>query len=62
MALAAFGERPPGSIYLIPVRLDECEVPDLQIPDRGLSLTDIHWIDLWQKRGFDELLKASNAP
>lgn len=29
LALAAFSERPPGSIYLIPVRLDNCEVPDL---------------------------------
>ena len=37
-ALSAYGKRPPGSIYLIPVRLDECDVPDLQTPDRGLSL------------------------
>jgi hypothetical protein len=43
LALAAFGERPIGSIYLIPVRLDDCDVPDLQIPDRGLSLGDIQW-------------------
>lgn len=55
-ALSAFGERPPGSIYLIPVRLDECDVPDLQIPDRGLSLKDIHWVDLWQEGGFEQLL------
>jgi hypothetical protein len=37
-ALAAFAERPPASIYVVPVRLDECEVPDLQIPNLGLSL------------------------
>ena len=55
-ALSTFGERPPGSIYLIPVRLDECDVPDLQIPDRGLSLKDIHWVDLWQQGGFDQLV------
>ena len=42
LALSAFGERPPGSIFLIPARLDDCEVPDLQIPDRGLTLRDIH--------------------
>jgi hypothetical protein len=45
LALSAFAERPPGSIFLIPVRLDECDVPDLQIPDRGLSLRDIQWVD-----------------
>jgi hypothetical protein len=58
LALSAFGERPPGSIYLIPVRLDECDVPDLQIPDRGLSLQDIQWVDLWEEGGFDRLVKA----
>ena len=58
LALSAFGERPPGSIYLIPVRLDDCDVPDLQIPDRGLSLQDIQWVDLWQEGGFDRLVRA----
>jgi formylglycine-generating enzyme required for sulfatase activity len=58
LALSAFGERPPGSIYLIPVRLDDCDVPDLQIPDRGLSLQDIQWVDLWEEGGFDRLVKA----
>ena len=58
LALSAFGERPPGSIFLIPVRLDDCDVPDLQIPDRGLSLRDIHWVDLWQEGGFDRLVSA----
>jgi hypothetical protein len=55
LALAAFGERPQGSIYLIPVRLDDCDVPDLQIPDRGLSLRDIQWVDLWEESGLDRL-------
>jgi formylglycine-generating enzyme required for sulfatase activity len=57
-ALSVYGERPPGSIYIIPVRLDECDVPDLQTPDRGLSLKDIHWVDLWQEGGFDRLVNA----
>ena len=57
-ALVAFGERPPGSIYLIPVRLDKCEVPDLRIPDLELSLKDIHWVDLWQAGGFDRVITA----
>jgi hypothetical protein len=58
LALSGFGERPPGSIFLIPVRLDECDLPDLQIPDRGLSLRDIQWVDLWQEGGFDRLVRA----
>ncbi len=57
-ALDAFGERPPGTIYLIPVRLDDCQIPDLQIPDRGLSLRDIHWLDLDRDDGFDRLIEA----
>ena len=61
LALSAFGERPPGSIYLIPVRLDDCDVPDLQIPDRGLSLQDIQWVDLWQEGGFERLIRSIEA-
>jgi TIR domain len=55
-ALSAYGDRPAESIYIIPVRLDECEIQDLQIPDRGLSFRDIHWVDLWQEGGFDRLV------
>jgi formylglycine-generating enzyme required for sulfatase activity len=58
LALAAFGQRPPGSIYLIPARLDECEVPDLQIPDLGLGLRDVHWVDLFADDGIDRLVRA----
>ncbi len=55
-ALSAFAERPPGSIYLIPVRLDDCVVPDLDIPDLGLKLRDIQWVDLWEEGAFDRLV------
>jgi formylglycine-generating enzyme required for sulfatase activity len=58
LALSAFGERPPGSIYLIPVRLDDCEVPDLKIPERGLALRDIQWVDLWQEGGLERLVRG----
>ena len=58
LALSALGTRPSGTIFLIPVRFDECDVPDLQIPDLGLSLRDIHWVDLWQEGGFDRLVQA----
>jgi formylglycine-generating enzyme required for sulfatase activity len=58
LALSALGARPSGTVFLIPVRFDECDVPDLQIPDLGLSLRDIHWVDLWQEGGFDRLVQA----
>jgi formylglycine-generating enzyme required for sulfatase activity len=58
LALSAFGERPPGSIYLIPVRLDDCEMPDLEIPDQGMSFQDIQWVDLWEEGGLDRLVNA----
>jgi hypothetical protein len=58
LALSAFGERPSGTTFLIPVRLDDCAVPDLQIPDFGLNLEDIQWVDLWQEGGFDRLVRA----
>ena len=58
LALSAFGQRPAGTIFLIPVRLDDCEVPDLQNPDLGLRLRAIHWVDLWEENGVDRLVKA----
>jgi hypothetical protein len=61
LALAAYGERPPGSIYLIPVRLDDCEVPDLQIPSQGLNFRDFQWLDLGREGGFERLIKAIEA-
>src|SRR5512132_4075115 len=57
-ALTAYGEKPAGAIYFIPVRLDECEIPDLQIPNRGISIRDFHWLDLWQEGGFERLIRA----
>jgi len=58
LTLSSFAQRPPGSIYLIPVRLDDCEVPDLQIPDLGLGLRDVHWVDLFAENGLDRLVRA----
>lgn len=57
-ALLAYAELPPESIYLIPVRLDDCEVPDLRIPDLELKLRSIHWVDLFEMAGFEHLVSA----
>ena len=58
LALDTYAEKPPGSIYVIPVKLDDCEMPDLQLPQLGVSLQDIQWLDLWKQDGFDRLISA----
>jgi TIR domain-containing protein len=49
-ALEIWREKLPDDIYLIPVRLEECTVPD--------DLTDFHWVDLFENDGWNRLLKA----
>lgn len=43
-------ERPEGSIFIIPVRLDDCEVPD--------SLRRLHWVNLFEANGYSRLIRA----
>lgn len=47
LALDALAERPPAGIFVIPVRLDDCELPDLSYA--GMRLSDLQWIDLPRK-------------
>jgi len=49
-ALDVLGEIPPGRIYLIPIRLNACDVPD--------SIKRLHWIDLQEKEGYSKLCRA----
>jgi TIR domain len=58
LALSAYAAKPAGSIYLIPVRLDDTEVPDIQIPELGVRLKDIHWLDLSVTNSLERLVKA----
>ena len=57
-ALSLYAEKLPGSIYFIPLKLDECEVPDLQIPQLGIFLHNIQWLDYWKPDGFEQLAGA----
>jgi formylglycine-generating enzyme required for sulfatase activity len=41
---------PDGTIYAIPVRLDECPIPD--------QFSDLHWWNLFEADGFEYLLRA----
>ena len=49
-ALDAADEKPPGTIFLIPVKLEECEVPE--------RLGGIHWTDLFRRGGYNLLKDA----
>lgn len=64
LALDALAERPADSIFVIPVRLDDCDLPDLRAA--GMRLTDIQWVDLSREGALTEadiepILKAIEA-
>jgi hypothetical protein len=49
-ALDIWKEKLDEDIYLIPVRLEECEVPE--------PLNDLQWVDLYREDGMDRLKEA----
>jgi hypothetical protein len=49
-ALDVADEQPEGAIFLIPLRLEECEVPD--------RLRSRHWVDYFRPNGYERLLDA----
>jgi hypothetical protein len=53
LALQVLDEIPEGTIYAIPVRLDECPIPD--------QFSDLHWCNLFEADGFEYLLRALQA-
>lgn len=60
-AIAAYRQHRPGEIYLIPVRLSECELPAIPIDDLR-TLDSLQYIDLFPetawKANLQRLLKA----
>jgi hypothetical protein len=46
-------EQPEGTIYVIPIKLEECEVPN--------RLRRWHWVNLFEASGFDKLIDALRA-
>jgi hypothetical protein len=52
-ALGLADEKPEGTIFLIPLRLNRCEVPD--------RLRRWHWVDLFEDGGFQRLLSALHS-
>lgn len=58
LALNKYAEKPPGKIFLIPLKFNECQIPDLQLPDLGVNLRDIQWLNYWEADGFENLVRA----
>jgi hypothetical protein len=49
-ALDVADEQPEGTIFLIPARLEQCELPG--------RLKHLHCVELYEARGFDKLTRA----
>ncbi|MCA2894670.1 MAG: SUMF1/EgtB/PvdO family nonheme iron enzyme [Microcystis sp. M048S1] len=58
IALDTLGQMLPGTIFFIPMRLEECEIPDLRLAEVSLNLRDIHRLDYWEEDGFEQLERA----
>lgn len=58
LALSQCAELPVGSIFLIPLRFDECEIPDLRHEVNGIALRDFHRLDYWEDNGFERLIDS----
>jgi formylglycine-generating enzyme required for sulfatase activity len=58
MALNACADRPSGTIYLIPLRFDDCRIPELRQEEYGISLWDYHWLDYFEADGFARLIQS----
>lgn len=54
MALSIWDEKLEDDIYLIPVRLEDCEVTHER-------LRELQWIDMFRPRGFQRLMQATRT-
>ena len=52
-ALDAADEKPEGTIFIIPARFENCEVPE--------RISKYQWVDLFSPEGYKRLLKALQA-
>jgi hypothetical protein len=52
-ALDVADEQPEGQIFLIPLRLEECEVPE--------RLSRWQWVDFFAQTGYEKLVRALHA-
>ena len=55
LALSELANKPSGHIYLIPLRLDACKLPDIRLDEYGVNLRDYQWLDYFDADGFSRL-------
>jgi hypothetical protein len=59
--IGLYRKQTPGSIFLIPIRLSECEIPDIEI-DSTRTLDNLHFADFFpakrRVKGLQQLLSA----
>lgn len=49
-ALDIADEKPEGTIFIIPARLEDCDIPK--------RISRFHWVDLYSEDGYEHLMKA----
>jgi len=52
-ALEVSEDQPEGAVYIIPVKLEECSIPE--------SLSKWQWVSLFEEAGYERLLRALRA-
>ncbi|MFG6105368.1 SUMF1/EgtB/PvdO family nonheme iron enzyme [Leptothoe sp. EHU-05/26/07-4] len=58
MALQEMANKPAGQIYFIPLRLDDCQIPELRQEDYGISFIDYQWLNFFEPDGFEQLVRV----
>ena len=58
LALVEYSERPTGQLYLIPVKLDDCEIPSIKLPELSIDFADFQAADLWKNNGYERLIDS----
>lgn len=53
IALDVADEKPEGTIYIIPFKLEECPIPS--------RLSHLHWVNFFEERGYERLMKSLQA-
>jgi fructose-1,6-bisphosphatase/inositol monophosphatase family enzyme len=47
IALVAYSERPADQIFIIPGKLDNCQIPKVELPELGIKFSDFQMLELW---------------
>lgn len=58
LALKITGELPDNTIFLLPVRLEECPIPDYSVGEQNLK--DLNYEDFFKEGGFQKIIEAIN--